>query len=101
MPTPAQPEMTSTETTTRYFTSYCGVRLPLKQVGELDAPTMSNRDTFFCGVFDGGGQLMSCEKRVHGELELHHAYGYHPSGQLARAEINYGSNEVTTIELPA
>ncbi len=92
--------MSSAETTIRYFTSYSGVRLPLNLVGELAPADMHNRNTFYRGEYDADGRLVRCEKRVYGEIEVCHAYHYHPDGRLARAVIDDGSDE-QTIDYPA
>lgn len=88
-------------TTCRYFTSYSGVKLPLKLVGELDDGDMSNRNTYFRGSFDDAGQLIVCEKLVYGETEFRHEYRYHPDGRIAHATIDDGSHEPTIIDYPA
>ncbi len=92
--------MTETTLASRYFTSYSGVKLPLKLVGELDEADMRNRNTFFRGHFDGTGQLIACEKIVYGETEFRHDYRYHPDGRLARAEIEDGSGEPSVVDYP-
>ncbi len=89
------------DTTLRYYTSYSGTKLPLKLVGELAADDMRNRNTYFRGTYDAAGQLLCCEKVVYGEVELRHAYRYHPDGRLARAEIDDGSDDPTIIDYPA
>ncbi|WP_153147156.1 DUF6156 family protein [Dechloromonas sp. H13] len=93
--------MTASDTTTRYFTSYSGARLPLKLVGELAPADMRNRNTYYCGSFDLAGQLIACEKIVYGETELRHDYSYHPDGRLARATIDDGGDEPAVIDYPA
>jgi hypothetical protein len=85
----------------RHFTSYSGVKLPLKLVGELEAADMGNRNTFFRGTYDSAGQLCCCEKIVYGEIEFRHRYSYHPDGRLARAEIDDGSDDAQIIDYPA
>ncbi|WP_412479997.1 DUF6156 family protein [Azonexus sp. IMCC34839] len=87
--------------TTRYFTSYSGTKLPLNLVGEIDAASMNNRNTYFRGSYDASGQLVSCEKVVYGEIELRHDYHYHADGRLARAEIDDGSGDSNVIDYPA
>lgn len=87
--------------TTRYFTSYSGVHLPLKLVGELPETSMRNRNTFYQGEFDAQGRLVRCEKRVYGEIEVCHEYHYHPDGRLAQAVIDDGSGHPETIDFPA
>ena len=93
--------MTETILACRYFTSYSGVQLPLKLVGELDAADMRNRNTYFRGSFDGAERLIACEKIVYGETEFRHDYRYHPDGRLACAEIDDGSGEPSLIDYPA
>lgn len=93
--------MTETAQTCRYFTSYSGVKLPLKLVGELDEADMRNRNTYFRGRFNTTDQLIACEKIVYGESEFRHDYRYHPDGRLARAEIDDGSGEPSVIDYPA
>jgi len=93
--------MTETAQTCRYFTSYSGVKLPLKLVGELDEADMRNRNTYFRGRFNATDQLIACEKIVYGESEFRHDYRYHPDGRLARAEIDDGSGEPSVIDYPA
>lgn len=85
----------------RYFTSYSGVKLPLKLVGEIDTQDMGNRNTYFSARFNEADQLIVCEKRVYGETEFRHSYTYHPDGRLARAEINDGSDAPSVIDYPA
>lgn len=93
--------MTASTATTRYFTSYSGIKLPLKLVGELTADDMSNRNTYYRGSFDAAERLIACEKIVYGEVEQRHDYRYHPDGQLAQAAIDDGSDEPTVIDYPA
>lgn len=88
------------ETTTRYFTSYSGVRLPLNLVGELAPADMRNRNTFYQGEYDASGRLVRCEKRVYGEVEVCHDYRYHPDGRLAQAVIDNGGDAPETIDYP-
>lgn len=82
----------------RYFTAYTGVALPFKLVGELGSSETENRNTFFAGVFDGEGRLLSFQKRVYGEVEMEHRYDYDDDGGLARAEIVDADGEVTVID---
>jgi hypothetical protein len=85
----------------RHFTSYSGIKLPLKLVGELDEADMRNRNTYFRGTYDPAGLLVCCEKIVYGETEFRHRYSYHPDGRLAQAEIDDGSGEPQIIDYPA
>lgn len=71
----------------RYFTSYSGISLPLKLVGEIASDDMTNRNTFFEGHFNRSGQLCLCLKKVYGETELEHRYSYHDNGKLKQAII--------------
>ena len=93
--------MSHSNVTTRYFTSYCGTRLPFNLVGELAVDDLRNRNTFFRGEFDASGLLMRCEKVVYGEVEVSHDYCYHPDGRLARAVIRAGEDEPESIDYPA
>lgn len=79
--------MTTTELKHRYFVSYSGVKLPLKLVNEISQQSLHNRNTYFCGHFDGDDRLMRCQKIVYGEVESEHIYEYDPDGVLKRAEI--------------
>jgi hypothetical protein len=88
-------------TTCRHFTSYSGVKLPLKLVGELEEADMGNRNTYFRGTFNEAEQLLVCEKIVYGETEFRHDYSYHPDGRIARAEIHDGGDEPNVIDYPA
>lgn len=93
--------MTTDPVTTRYFTSYSGVRLPLKLVGELATEDMRNRNTFYRGCFDADGRLLRCEKVVYGEIEVCHAYRYHADGRLAQALIHDANGEEECLDYPA
>lgn len=84
----------------RFFTSYSGVKLPLRLVGELTADDMRNRNTYFRAFFDADGRLGVCEKMVYGEIEFRHVYFYHADGRLARAEIDDGTNDAEVLEFP-
>ena len=85
----------------RYFTSYSGVRLPLRLVGEPAVDDMRNRNTFYRGGFAADGRLLRCEQMVYGEIEVCHEYSYHPDGRLARAVIRAGGDDPETIDYPA
>lgn len=71
----------------RYFTTYTGVRLPLKLVGPLAEAEITNRNTFIRAHFDGAERVVRLEKCVYGDVVLGHAYEYHANGALKRAEI--------------
>ena len=85
----------------RYFTSYSGVRLPLRLVGELAVEDMRNRNTFYRGGFAADGRLLRCEKMVYGEIEVCHEYRYHADGRLAQALIHDANGEVECLDYPA
>lgn len=78
--------MTDTALACRHFTSYSGVSLPLKLVGELDEAELGNRNTFFRGFYNEDEVLMRCEKVVYGEIEMTHVYEYE-EGRLRKATI--------------
>lgn len=93
--------MTETAHSCRYFTSYSGIKLPLKLVGELEDGALHNRNTYFRGSFNEAEQLITCEKIVYGETEFRHDYRYHPDGRLAQAEIDNGSGDPSILDYPA
>jgi hypothetical protein len=76
------------QTTRRYFVSYSGVKLPLNLVNELDNDGLKNRNTYYCGEYDGDGRLIRCQKVVYGEVETEHVYSYYPDGRLKQAQIS-------------
>lgn len=71
----------------RYFSSYSGVKLPFKLVGELAKVEIVNRNTYFMGQFDNEEHLIRCLKIVYGETEFEHLYQYHDNGLLRQATI--------------
>ena len=73
---------------TRYFTSYTGVKLPLKLIGEIEETGLANRNTYILAEFDDAHKLLFLEHRVYGEPQLSHRYEYHTDGSLKCAEIN-------------
>ncbi|MFC3608736.1 DUF6156 family protein [Stutzerimonas tarimensis] len=90
--------MCSTATgTIRHFTTYSGVRLPLKLVNEIPEGGLDNRNTFFRGAFDEQDRLLVLEKIVYAELELKHVYSYHPSGALRQAQITDADGETSVL----
>lgn len=70
-----------------FYTSYSGIKLPLKLVGEISQESMGNRNTYFEGHFDADGRLSICRKIVYGETEVEHRYSYHDNGHLKQAII--------------
>ena len=89
--------MSNEKTTCRYFTTYSGVRLPFKLVGELGEHEIRNRNTFFRGYFDADGVLVRFQKVVYGDVELEHQYSYDDAGNLRQAEITDADGEVTVV----
>lgn len=84
----------------RYFITYTGVSLPLRLVNEIPASALGNRNTYFVAAFDPADRLQTVEKRVYGEVELHHRYRYDDAGRLLQAEITDADGEVTVLEFP-
>lgn len=83
----------------RHFTTYSGVKLPLKLASPLDEADMGHRNTFYRGYFDDKDNLLCCQKVVYGEVDLEHRYDYYDSGVLKRAEIiEAGDDEAMVIE---
>lgn len=56
----------------RCFTSYTGIKLPLKLVDELDDESVDRRITYFKGYYDENNRLRVVEKVVYGEIEFSH-----------------------------
>lgn len=73
--------------TSRYFLSYSGVKLPLKLVNELAESDTENRNTYFRATYDERARMVLCQKLVYGEVEMEHRYSYYESGALEGAEI--------------
>jgi len=86
-------------TTTRYFTTYTGIRLPFKLTGELSEEETQNRNTFFRGQYNEAGQLLSFQKMVYQDVEQEHRYSYDEDGKLIRAEIVDADGDVNIIDL--
>ncbi|QTR47671.1 hypothetical protein J9253_07060 [Thiothrix litoralis] len=91
--------MDNEKSTCRYFTTYSGVKLPFKLVGELGEHEIRNRNTFFRGYFDAEGVLLGFQKVVYGDVELEHKYTYRKDGMLQRADITDAEGEMDTILL--
>lgn len=84
-------------TTTRYFVTYTGIKLPFKLVNELEPTEVKNRNTYFTGHFDTQDRLTGFDKFAYGDIELKHRYSYHPNGKLSAAEITDIDGEVTML----
>jgi hypothetical protein len=79
-----------------YFTTYSGVKLPLKLVGPLAADELSHRNTFVRAALDPDDRVVLIEKMVYGGVQLAHRYQYDDSGKLVRAEITM-DEDVTVL----
>ena len=93
--------MTDQIVETRYFTSYSGVALPLKLVGEITTDDMENRNTFFEATYDTQGKLLVCRKLVYGEVDMEHRYQYNSDGVLHLADISNDGDDFQTIHFDA
>lgn len=69
----------------RYFTSYTGIKLPLRLVNELDGESLERRITYFKGYFDAQDRLKILEKVVYGEIEFSHHYEYNDDNMISKA----------------
>lgn len=74
----------------RYFTSYAGIKLPLKLVNELDDASLERRITYFKAYYDDKGLYVKLEKVVYSEIEFTHQYEYHPDGSLSKVVMIEG-----------
>ncbi len=81
----------------KYFTSYSGIKLPLKLVGEISTTEIKNRNTFICAEYDETDRLISLEHIVYSEPQLRHDYAYHDNGVLKLAEINNLAEEEINV----
>lgn len=84
----------------RYFTTYSGVRLPVRLVGPLSQAELDNRNTFIRAQFDGQDRIIALDKLVYGDVELAHRYRYYPGGGLMEAEIEM-DGDVTVMRFDA
>ena len=79
-------------TTTRFFVTYTGVKLPFKLANELQEHEIQNCNTYFRGHFDRQDRLTGFDKLAYGDIELMHRY------KLSAAKIT-GIDDETTILL--
>lgn len=77
----------------RYFSTYSGIKLPIKLTQPLDESAIVNRNTYFRAYFDAEGRMTCFQKMVYGEVELQHRYEFHPNGTLKLAEITSNEEE--------
>jgi YD repeat-containing protein len=87
---------TEAQGTKRYFVTYTGIKMPFKLVNELEPHEVQNRNTYFCGLFDGD-RLLGFDKHAYGEIEMSHRYSYHDNGKLSGAEITDIDGETTLL----
>ena len=85
----------------RYFLSYSGTGLPLQMVSPLGDDEIANRNTFFGVCDDDAGRITLIQKRVYGEVELEHRYGYDAHGRLQWAEIRALDDEACRLVFDA
>ncbi len=83
--------------TCRYFSTYTGVKLPIKLSQELEEGAIENRNTFFRGYFDSEGRMTGFQKIVYGEVEMQHSYEFDENGLLKQAEIINADGEATLM----
>ena len=83
---------------THYFTSYSGVKLPLRLIGAIAPDALANRNTFIRAHYDETGRLSQFEKIVYGAVELSHHYTYREDGSLARAEIIIPDEDIVLMD---
>lgn len=86
--------------TPRYFVTYTGIKMPFKLVNELEPHEVQNRNTYFCGYYDGD-RLLGFDKYAYSEVELAHRYSYHDNGKLSGAEITDIDGETTLLVFDA
>ena len=77
----------------RFFTSYAGVKLPAKMVGEITEADLANRNTYFRAHYDADDRLTGFEQMVYGEVQLCHNYSFHPNGALAQAVVQVSAED--------
>ena len=81
----------------RYFTTYSGVKLPIKLMQPINVSATENRNTYFIGYFDQNERMTGFQKMVYGEIEMQHKYTFNQEGVLTQAEIMDAEQEVTVL----
>ena len=81
----------------RYFTSYSGLKLPLRLIGEIDALSIAHRLTYFRAEYDSDDRIRQLEKWVTGRVELRHRYTYDAAGALLESEVTDADGEIAVI----
>ncbi len=83
-----------------FFTTYSGVKLPLKLVGPIQEAEVEHRNTYIRAEFDDQDRMIGVEKLVYGEVELTHRYDYDSDGALKTARITM-DGETTVMNFGA
>lgn len=89
----------NTDLNLRHYTTYSGVKLPLKLVAPLDESNVDGRITFFRGYYDANELLVRVEKVVYGEIEFEHRYEYDDNGKLILVEMVEGEEDSRILRL--
>jgi uncharacterized protein DUF6156 len=82
----------------RYFSTYSGIKLPIKLSQPLEEAAIANRNTYFIGYYDNANVMIGFQKMVYGELEMQHFYVFDVDGKLVQAEITNEEQEVTVLD---
>jgi hypothetical protein len=85
--------------TKRYFSTYSGIKLPIKLSQPLEESATLNRNTYFIAYYDNNERMIGFQKMVYGEMEMQHYYSYDERGKLTQAEITDADQEVTILTL--
>ncbi|MDX1914011.1 MAG: DUF6156 family protein [Methylophilus sp.] len=90
--------LSNLELTRRYFSTYSGIKLPIKLSQPLEEASIANRNTYFIGYYDKADVMIGFQKMVYGEIELQHYYVFNIDGKLIQAEITNVEQEVTVLD---
>jgi hypothetical protein len=90
--------LSNLELTRRYFSTYSGIKLPIKLSQPLEDNSIANRNTYFIGYYDKADVMIGFQKMVYGEIELQHYYVFNIDGKLTQAEITNEEQEVTVLD---
>jgi hypothetical protein len=89
------------ELSRRYFSTYSGIKLPIKLSQALEETSIANRNTYFIGYYDKAEVMIGFQKMVYGEIELQHYYVFNIDGKLIQAEITNEEQETTVLDFKA
>ncbi len=89
------------ELSRRYFSTYSGIKLPIKLSQALEETSIVNRNTYFIGYYDKAEVMIGFQKMVYGEIELQHYYVFNIDGKLIQAEITNEEQEITVLDFKA